>query len=81
MISAFQTGEVAGSAAYHDPLILPTDGIRALALAALAERQRQGIAHCYPVEEFVRGFLAGYRNPQPGTDGLQMAVEANTRAH
>lgn len=75
MISAFRTGEVAGSEAYRNPLILPTTQVRQIAISALLERKRLGIAHCYPEEEFIRGFLAGYKNPQPGTDGLQMLVE------
>lgn len=74
MVSAFRTGEIAGSAAYNNPQILPTGQVRQLALAALAERIRFGIAHCYPEEEFIAGFVAGYNNPQPGTDGLQMFV-------
>jgi hypothetical protein len=76
MISAFRTGETAGSAAYRDPLVLPTSQPRQIAIAVLAERKRLGIAHCYPEEEFIQGFLAGYKNPQPFTDGLVLAQQS-----
>lgn len=74
MISAFRTGEIAGSDAARSPLIFVGTQLRQVAIAALAERIRLGIAHCYPEEEFIQGFVAGYNNPQPGTDGLQMFV-------
>lgn len=76
MISAFRTGEVAGSAAAHNSNISIPSQPRQLALAVLAERKQFGIAHCYPEHEFIQGFIAGYNNPQAGTDGLQLAVLA-----
>lgn len=74
MISAFRTGEVAGSAAAHDSNISIPSQPRQVAQAALAERKRFGIAHCYPEEEFIQGFLVGYNGRQNLNDGLQMAV-------
>ena len=79
MVSAFRTGEVAGSAAAHDSTISMFAQPRQLALAALAERQMLGIAHCYPEEEFIQGFIAGYNNPQPGPDGLQLFIQASRK--
>src|SRR5437879_1903897 len=76
VISAFRTGEIAGSAAAQNSNISMGVAARQLALIALTERERIGIAHCYPIEEFIQGFIAGYNNPQPGTDGLQLAVLA-----
>lgn len=74
MISAFRTGETAGSDAARGPLILVGVQLRQVAIAALSERIKLGIAHCYPEEEFVQGFIAGYNNPQSGIDGSQMFV-------
>lgn len=74
MISAFRTGEVAGSYAAHNLPHMTTSEQQQAALNALAERISLGIAHCYPEQEFIQGFFAGYSNPQSMVDGLQMAV-------
>jgi hypothetical protein len=72
MISAYQTGLAAGSnASYHHPE-LTLDAQRIAAKDEVAKRIKLGIAHLYPEEEFVKGFLEGYRTPYPFPDGLTL---------
>jgi hypothetical protein len=72
MISAYRAGLAAGSSADH-----PYKDAEALAQAALNERKRLGVAHTVPEEDFLRGFIDGYRAPVTGSDGLQLFVQQN----
>lgn len=72
MISAYRAGLVAGSAIDH-----PYKDASELAREALQERKRLGVAHTVPEEDFLRGFIDGYRAPVNGSDGLQLYVQEN----
>jgi hypothetical protein len=73
MISAYRAGQVAGSAAARAHTG-ETDA-RDLAQVALADRKAKGVAHLIPEEEFVSGFLNGFRLPVHQPDGLQLFVD------
>lgn len=72
MISAYQAGLSAGSAVCAQYPTLTEEEQMLAAQHELTHRKDLGIAHIYPEEEFIRGFLAGYRGPAIGSDGLQM---------
>lgn len=74
MISAFRTGQVAGSVLFHEHPHYMLDEQRQAALSALETRKKLGVAHCTSEEEFIQGFLHGYQHPICSSDGLALFV-------
>ena len=72
MISAFRTGQIAGSAAFRDHPHYLLDEQQQAAFLVLEQRKYLGITHWIPEEEFIRGFLDGYQHPTSTSDGLQL---------
>lgn len=71
MISAYRAGLSAGNAAFQsDP---SCQNIMWLARKTLLSRQEQGIAHCVPEQDFLRGFVEGYQQQTCVLDGLCLA--------
>lgn len=74
MISAYRTGFVAGNTASRQhPSLTPGAQIVA-AQNEIARRKSLNIAHFYPEEEFIVGFVDGYNAPGTSTDGLTLAA-------
>lgn len=74
MISAFRTGQVAGSIVSHKYPRCTLEEQRHAAQTAVEQRKQLGVAHWIPEEEFIQGFLHGYQHPTSAMDGLQLFV-------
>jgi hypothetical protein len=74
MISAFRTGQVAGSAVCREYSQHTLEEQQQAAFGALEQRKQLGVAHWIPEEEFLQGFLYGYQHPTLAVDGLQILI-------
>jgi hypothetical protein len=73
MISAYRAGLAAGSTASHQP-VLTVDEQKLAVQDEIAKREQLGVAHLIPKEDFIKGFLDGYRTSLPLPDGLTRYV-------
>ncbi len=72
MISTYRAGLAAGSNASYQHPKLTLDAQKITAQDEIAKRIRLGIAHLFPEDEFIKGFLDGYHTPYPFPDGLTL---------
>ena len=72
MISAYRVGLAAGSTVSQQDPELPLERQKLTAQGEITRRKELGIAHLVPEEEFIKGFLAGYRTSTHLLDGLTL---------
>jgi hypothetical protein len=72
MISAYRTGLVAGSTVSRQHPELPLEKQKFAAQEEVIKREKLGVAHLIPEEDFIKGFLAGYRTSTLLPDGLTL---------